>query len=590
MSSILLLKNEAENKPSNGEIAAILAEIGNDSGISENELVEAQIAAELAETEQHDAAFAAALANDERAGFAANDERAGFAANDERAGFAANDERAGFAANDERAELAAANKDECAANDESAGSSPKSTLKMSSAKYAKIVKTVTDMITFVTADLQFVEQGLSLALDDNQLSPESAAQLLGLFANLLSQLKERLNSVNGKSVYIKHTVEFINCIKTAVIFENTLKPFYDGVVLLPGSQKTLVDFITMGADFVKISIDYDSFFKEISFERMSIDCYFADCEENATKTMGSQLSPIAAKRRLEHVAMIPGIIRAIASYIRNGIGAACDDVFTGTLQVEISKRLSAIACYESAVQKAFSVMRSSDLIEEAAIKYASAISAIDAKTPIVAQENNISFVHIAKISKDLCAVSNKSPQRPKEPLNIELFNMANYNRNPLCTSCNTRTASTNMNSRNGKIGEPLFPICDDNNNFIGGLCQMCAYCVSNNNSWKTMVPMSTALIKGFFPFTKKSFEAKKTAIYEMRKAHLNCNRCKAVNGRVFHSRTNELKFGVYCLDCVTEVYRGMHGCYPSPRMENQELFEDFTFNQKEYLEALSARA
>ncbi|NBV28908.1 XRE family transcriptional regulator [bacterium] len=436
--------------------------------------------------------------------------------------------------------------------------------------------------------LKFVEQGLSLALDDNQLSSESAAQLLGLFANLLSQLEDRLKFVNGKSVYIKYTVELINCIKTAVIFENTLKPFYDGVVLLPGSQKTLVDFITMGADFVKISIDYDSFFKEISFERMSIDRYLSDCEENATKTMGSQLSPIAAKRRFEHVAMIPGIIRAIASYIRNGIGAACDDVFTGTLQVEISKRLSAIACYESDVQKAFAGIRSSDLIEEAAINYASAISAKEAKKP--AAQENISFVHIAKISRDLCASepdsSKKSPQRTKEPLKIELFCMTNYNGNLLCTSCNVRTASTNKNPQNGPIGVPLFPINDDKNHFIGGLCQMCAYCVSNNNNWKTIVPMTSWLIKGFFPFTNKSFEAKKIAIYEMRKAHLNCNRCKAVNGRVFDVDSNELKFGAYCLNCVTEVYRGMHGYRPSSRINNQELLEDFNDNKNEYIKEL----
>jgi hypothetical protein len=540
------------------EDAKIEAELVN-SGLTQSELEDAKIASKLADAkaiaEQEDAKIAAELASSEIEAYDQLDV--------------------------EISEIDAAS----AKVEPSAKSTapPKLT-----EKQLRIQNTIQAEIDFIQMDKDFVEDGLSL--DQKQFLPEVVAQIIELYTEILSQLNDRLKKPTSKTVHIHFTAEMLQCIGIAALFDNILKTYYDAdsVVLLPGSQKSLVDFVTMGTDVIIMRIDYDSFFKTIEFEGTSIDRYIEDCRENATKTMGRQLSPSAAKCRYLHMEKLPLIIRATACFIRNKIGAACDDVFTGKLQLELSNRLGAI--YDSGiVKKAFLTIRSSTIIEEAAIEYASAISAKSVKTP-AAQENDTSFAQIAKISRDLCVSSKKSPPRPKELPNVELFNMANYNGNTLCASCNVRTASTNMNPQNGRIGESLFPICDDKNHFIGGLCQMCAYCVSNNNSWKTIVPMSTALIKGFFPFANKSFEAKKIAIYEMRKAHLNCNRCNAVNGRVFHSRTNELKFGVYCLDCVTEVYRGMHGCHPSPRMENQELFEDFTFNQKEYLEALSARA
>ena len=556
MSSILLLKNAPEDE-TNG-IAAIFAEIG-DSGLTKTELEAAKIVAELAEAEQEDAKIAAELA---------------------------------------RSEIEAPDQLDVEISEIDAAS-----LKAPLAKEMppKLKERQIIMFNAIQAELDriekdkiFVEDGLSLEPD--QLLPEVAAQIIGLFTEILSQLITRTRSekLTSKTVYIQFTIEMLQCIGTAAVFNNILKTYYgaDSVVLLPGSQKSLVDFIAMGTDVITMRIDYDSFFKTIEFEGMTIDRYIEACRENATKTMGTQLLPSAAKCRYLHMEMVPSIIRAIACFIRSKIGAACDDEFTGKLQLELSNRLNAI--YDSSiVQKAFVAIRSSTIIEEAAIEYASAISATSVKAP-AAQENDTSFVHIAKISRDLCVtepvVSKKASYRTKELLKIDLFDMANYNGNPLCTSCGTRTASTNMNPQNGKIGEPLFPICDDKNNFVGGLCQMCAYCVSNNNSWKTKVPMSRPLVMGFSPFANKSFEAKKIAIYEMRKAHLNCNRCKAVNGRVFNSRTNELKFGVYCLDCVAGVYHSMHGCYPNARMENQELYEDFTFNQQKYLEELNARA
>jgi len=545
------------------EDAKIEAELVN-SGLTQSELEDAKIAAKLADAkavaEREDAKIAAELASSEIEAYDQLDVEIS------------------------EIDAASAKVEPSAKAEPLAKAPPKLT-----EKQLGILNTIQTEIDFIQMDKDFVEDGLSL--DQKQFLPEVVAQIIQLYAEILSQLNDRLKKLTSKTVNIHFTAEMLQCIKTAALFDNSLKTYYDAdsVVLLPGTQKSLVDFVTMGTDVIIMRIDYDSFFKTIEFEGMSIDRYIEDCRENATKTMGRQLSPSAAKCRYLHMEMLPLIIRATACFIRNKIGAACDDVFTGKLQLELSNRLGAI--YDSSiVKKAFLTIRSSTIIEEAAIKYASAILATETKKPAAAQENDVSFVQIAKISRDLCVSSKKSPQRAKEPLKIELFNMANYNGNTLCASCNVRTASTNMNPQNGPIGESLFPIHDDKNTLIGGLCQMCAYCVSNNNHWKTIVPMSTALIKGFFPFANKSFEAKKIAIYEMRKAHLNCNRCKAVNGRVFHSRTNELKFDVYCLDCVAEVYRGMHGCHPSPRMENQELFEDFTSNQKEYLEALSARA
>lgn len=587
-STLFLLKNKPEFESYND----LNAKAHNDAEdkipdyiLTESELDDAIIAAKIAEIDEQELA-ANIAAIDAAAIDAAADDAATSKDKAEITDDATNevadvgDAGAGDAAADDAAAYDAA-ADDAAADD----AAPKLTAKQIEA-HIKIQLE----IERIKLDREFVQDGVTSL---EQISREFGAKILVLYDYILSLLYVSLAKLSSKRAIIPVTAEMLQCLKFADEFDNGLKIIYDSEVLLPGSQKTLVEFIKMGTDVVIMRIEYSSFFKAISFEGKSIEDFLNECSENSTKMIGRQLSPSAAKCRYAHMGSIPAIAKAIASYVRSSIGASCDDIFTVQFYLELSNRLSVI--YDSnIVQKAFSNIRIPPVIEEAAIEYASAISAA---TPVksVSRENTNSFVQIAKIAGDLFTTqseqpSEKEPQRPKESIQIELFYHLNYNGKLVCASCVVRSASTNQSRANGEIGEPLFPIYDDKRNFVGGLCQMCAHCVSHKNNWQTIVPMSTELIKRFSLFANKSFEAKKIAINDLRKSHLNCNKCKSMNGRVFNARTNELKFGVYCINCVSEVYIGIYGCRPVSRNDNQELYEDFTFNNQKYLEVLGKRA
>jgi len=624
--SILLIKDA----PAAIEVDAAIANELVKSGLTEHDLEEAKTAAIMADAkmmaELKDAEIAAKLAKSEM------DETSEIDSN------VADIEAAALAADIDAIEAAT----KAAA---SKATSPKKTAKANASKIDKADTTGKDtavksdiagkanaeiaaltekqstklnsLLDKIKIDQAFIEEAISL--DKSKFTAPFVSKIDGIFTEIISQLNHCLEFSTYSQVLIKITPELLQFISLANEFDIMLQMYYSvEESLLPGTGKSLVVFLTSGVDIIKMVIDYDSFFSKISFGETTIQKYIEDCKTNSTLTLngrpGSKLSPRAAKAKFDHLAesQIFTIVKNIASFIRGNIGAACDDIFTTAITLMLKDAIVEVYGLEC-VNLPFSKLSITNIVEAVSIEYATKRSTESAN--VANKESGASFVHIARIARSMSGSShdgsshNDSPRdttlrdtslsdtaphdtsmRDKAPHDkVELYNdHYTYGGNVLCGCCDSRTASTNRNPDNGPIGDPLFAVHDDDNQVVAAVCQTCAYCLVNRNKWTAEVHMSYILIKTFKAFDKETkFKGKKNAIAKLRKAHLNCNKCNAVNARVFNPATNALVFGAYCIRCVSNVYQDINGHYPNSKYQPNN---DFSLNQQEYLRRLSMRA